>query len=29
MIKGFIMDEITNIITGRVEAQECMLGGIK
>ena len=29
MIKGFIMDEIPNIITGRVEAQERVLGWIK
>ena len=29
MIKGFRMDEITNIITGRVETQERVLGCIK
>lgn len=29
MIKGFTMDNRTNIITGRVEAQERVLGWIK
>ncbi len=29
MIKGFRMDDITNVITGRVEAQERVLGCIK